>query len=576
MLRLLKNREPSVISRADRAREAGQWQVAAGLYHIALERNPRNAPIWVQYGHALKECGELAQAENAYRTAIVHRPDDADAHLQLGHVLKLQGKAGAAEVAYQRALTLDRSLQDAIVELTALGRAKERRPGIDGAAAKPVVDHSPAGLATLERTGQPTDMAFSIHEACADHVWGRAASLRGLKSIWISVDGKFVGRARTGLGRSEVGNLFPNTADGDDSGFLYVFRPEEFQNPVSSISVDLLANDGTGHHARVVVPTVFSTGKSEGQPKPNICDSRSPFPVEIQQLLSALAPGLYSEPGQWTDDLVENAVSDLLWLVKRGSRTLGDLNAYVLYLKDLLTRFDANAKLFPRFNRSVPPGSKDYAYRQTDPREMLCIAHHLRVLLSHGIQGALTEFGCFKGFSSACLSYACHELGIELHVFDSFAGLPPSASGYYKSGEFTGSLEEVSHNIRTFGKIENVRFFRGFFSSTVARYRETPLAVWMDVDLESSARDVTAILPSLAPSSILFTHECAPESFADGEIVATPGPDDVLTPVVSAFRSLDRDPVGCFMGGCMGAVWDRDRGVPPLGIDAILALCNAV
>ena len=98
----------------------------------------------------------------------------------------------------------------------------------------------------------------------------------------------------------------------------------------------------------------------------------------------------------------------------------------------------------------------------------------------------------------------------------------------------------------------------------------------MDVDLASSAQDVTGVLAGLAPSSILFTHECVQDNFSDGEILATPGPDDVLTPVVSEFRLLGRDPVGCFLAGCMGAVWDRDRGIPPLGLDAILALCNAI
>jgi hypothetical protein len=576
MLGLLKNREPSVVARADRAREAGQWQVAAGLYHIVLDRNPRNPPIWIQYGHALKECGDLAQAENAYRTAISYGPDDADAHLQLGHVLKLLGKTEAAEAAYQRALALDRSLQDAVVELSALARAKERFPTFAAAGGKPAHDGPDAGFATIERTGQRGDMAFGIDEACADHVAGWALSSKGLKSIWISVDGKFVGRARTGIARADVGDRLPDIADSGLAGFLYLFRPEEFHNPVSSISIDLLENDGTGHHARFVVPTVFGSGNEESQPKPGLCDSRSPFPVEIQRLLSSFAPGLYGKPDQWTDDLVENAVADLLWLVKRGSRTLDDLNSYILYLKNLSVRFDGIAKRFPQFNRAVGPEAKDYMYRQTDPLEMLCISHHLRVLLSRGLPGALAEFGCFKGFSSACLSQACHELGIELHVFDSFAGLPPSDSVYYKSGEFTSSIEEVSQNIRIFGKIENVRFFRGFFSSTVARYREAPLAVWMDVDLASSAQDVTGVLAGLSPSSILFTHECMPDNFSDGEVLATPGPDDVLTPVVSEFRSLGRDPVGCFLAGCMGAIWDRDRGIPPLGIGPILALCNAI
>ena len=161
-------------------------------------------------------------------------------------------------------------------------------------------------------------------------------------------------------------------------------------------------------------------------------------------------------------------------------------------------------------------------------------------------------------------------------MFDSFAGLPPSDSSYYKSGDFSGSIEEVSQNIRTFGKIENVRFFPGFFSSTVERYRETPLAVWMDVDLTSSAQDVMGILPRLSPSSVVFSHECEPADFSDCEILAVGGSDRVLPPVVSAFRSLGRDPVGCFLVGSLGAIWDRERGIPPLGVDAILKLCDAI
>jgi len=116
-----KPREPSVITRADRAREAGQWQLAAGLYRIALDRTPNNPPIWLQYGHALKELGNCGNAETAYRIALFYEPNDADAHLQLGHVLKLQGKIAAAKAAYSRALALNGALADALVELRGLG-----------------------------------------------------------------------------------------------------------------------------------------------------------------------------------------------------------------------------------------------------------------------------------------------------------------------------------------------------------------------------------------------------------------------------------------------------------------------
>src|SRR5438046_1370508 len=126
-------REPSVISRADRAREAGQWEAAAGLYRIALDRKPRNPPIWIQYGHALKEGGHRASAETAYRNAIAYQP--AEAYLQLGHVLKLQGKMVEARLAYRCALVLDASLADAARELGQL-KGDNLAAGQDGATAE--------------------------------------------------------------------------------------------------------------------------------------------------------------------------------------------------------------------------------------------------------------------------------------------------------------------------------------------------------------------------------------------------------------------------------------------------------
>jgi hypothetical protein len=74
----------------------------------------------------------------------------------------------------------------------------------------------------------------------------------------------------------------------------------------------------------------------------------------------------------------------------------------------------------------------------------------------------------FQGVSTALLSQACHQLGITLHCLDSFAGLPPSDSVYYQAGDFAGSLEEVSGNIKRFGRRECVEFHPGFFSDTLA------------------------------------------------------------------------------------------------------------
>jgi tetratricopeptide (TPR) repeat protein len=98
---------------ADRARDAGEWEIAARHYRDALRGNPDDAPIWLQYGHALKESGRLGLAEGSYRRALEGVPEVADTYLQLGHVLRLQGRLEDAKLAYLLAFALDPSRKPA-------------------------------------------------------------------------------------------------------------------------------------------------------------------------------------------------------------------------------------------------------------------------------------------------------------------------------------------------------------------------------------------------------------------------------------------------------------------------------
>jgi tetratricopeptide (TPR) repeat protein len=132
-------RQASVITLADRARDAGQWDRALQLYQKALRRNPEQAAIWVQCGHVLKGLGRLEPAENAYRRAIAHDPKSSDAQLHLGHVLKLRRRAKAAEAAYLRAFALDPRLAAPLIELDGLGWSQRALAGLRMAA-------SPTGL----------------------------------------------------------------------------------------------------------------------------------------------------------------------------------------------------------------------------------------------------------------------------------------------------------------------------------------------------------------------------------------------------------------------------------------------
>src|SRR5262249_25750620 len=116
-----------IVPSADRARDARQWELATQLYREALDRDPRDPPIWVQYGHALKESGELrdvdklAQAERAYRKALSLGRSAADTYLQLGQILKLQRKTEEAQAAYLRAFALDPSSPYPPAELSGFG-----------------------------------------------------------------------------------------------------------------------------------------------------------------------------------------------------------------------------------------------------------------------------------------------------------------------------------------------------------------------------------------------------------------------------------------------------------------------
>ena len=116
-----KSGNSDTITLADRARDGRQWELAARHYRDALRRDPNNAPIWVQYGHALKESGYLPEAEWAYRTALALDQTVADSYLQLGHVLKIQDRREEAQAAYLRAYALDSSLEDALIELAQFG-----------------------------------------------------------------------------------------------------------------------------------------------------------------------------------------------------------------------------------------------------------------------------------------------------------------------------------------------------------------------------------------------------------------------------------------------------------------------
>jgi O-methyltransferase len=136
------------------------------------------------------------------------------------------------------------------------------------------------------------------------------------------------------------------------------------------------------------------------------------------------------------------------------------------------------------------------------------------------VEGVIVEAGCYKGGSTAKISLAASILGRDLVVFDSFEGLPEnqephdssllghSIKGWFDRGNFAGALEEVRHNVETYGDIRPVRFVKGWFDDTMPGFTETICAAYLDVDLAASTRTCLKYLyPRLAPGGLLMSQD---------------------------------------------------------------------
>ena len=144
-------------------------------------------------------------------------------------------------------------------------------------------------------------------------------------------------------------------------------------------------------------------------------------------------------------------------------------------------------------------------------------------------EGVVVECGCFKGGSTINLSLGCDLAGRELHVYDSFEGLPDPVDGdvahtlmdrplihTYEAGMYAGALEEVRGNVARYGKVDLCSFHPGFFSESMANFDTDCVLAFIDVDLRSSLEDcVRAIWPRLADGGSIFIHEAEHREMVD-------------------------------------------------------------
>jgi O-methyltransferase len=135
-------------------------------------------------------------------------------------------------------------------------------------------------------------------------------------------------------------------------------------------------------------------------------------------------------------------------------------------------------------------------------------------------EGVFVEAGCYKGGSTAKFSLVAKALDRKMVVFDSFEGIPEneeehrksifgySINDWFHAGAFRGGLEEVQHNVTSYGDIARCSFVKGWFDDTLPDISLDIAGAYIDVDLASSTRTcIQYFYPRLLPGGFLVSQD---------------------------------------------------------------------
>ena len=380
---------------------------------------------------------------------------------------------------------------------------------------------------------------------------------------------KCIGVSHPDKKREDVARAYPTFEIAGKSGFYIDFDRSGDAQPLRQIQLRAIpfSADNTPLQPIVLGSTAcisdigIAASKKISQ---NTSVALSPFPKGILALVYALWPAC---AGTQYDDRRQEIILEkiILLFTMDGSHSIPVVAEYGRFLRSTWVHFQFVEKYFPHANSAKSFASKDISCKANTPEELMSIAHHLYVLQSYGIKGDFAEFGCFKGYSSSMLSYACAQLGIKMHIFDSFSGLPDTDGDYYAAGDFAGGIDEVKENIGIYGSPEAVEYHIGWYSESLKIFQSPPLiSLWMDVDLESSSQDVSVIFDKIDKAGAVFSHECGLENFSNGEIHSSRGSGCVIPPIMDRFAQLEITVEGRFVCGCTGAFWQKEAGCPVL------------
>lgn len=167
---------------------------------------------------------------------------------------------------------------------------------------------------------------------------------------------------------------------------------------------------------------------------------------------------------------------------------------------------------------------------QVDPRELSVILRELSDVLEQQIPGAIVEFGCYTGTTSLYLRRVIDMIDAsrELHVYDSFAGLPEKtaedsspAGEQFKAGELSASKKEFITNFKKAG-LRLPYIHKGWFKDT--RSSDVPEQIsfaFLDGDYYESIMDPLKLIgPRLSRGAVIIIDDYMNEALP-GAAIAT-------------------------------------------------------
>jgi O-methyltransferase len=156
--------------------------------------------------------------------------------------------------------------------------------------------------------------------------------------------------------------------------------------------------------------------------------------------------------------------------------------------------------------------------RTVDRGRLQVVEQELARLIAQDVTGSITEFGCYRGGTTAWMRAILDTQGDEreIHTYDSFQGMPAPADcdgRHLPEGEFASDVAEVYRTHDLHG-LRHPVIHAGWFQDTLPGGLPQQIAfIYLDADrYESTLTCLRHAVPRLVPGGILVLDDYADTS----------------------------------------------------------------